>query len=201
MKILGVDPGFANVGLCVYDTDTKKVVKFHYIKTTKNTNPQVTDRINRLDVISDVVLNIMGDNDVKEVAVEFLFRSPSVTGTATTSMCLGSVLGLAKFFLLPVKSDVASAMRKKVFGRSKIPDDLMYDLLSQQPSVKEALVDLPKSQQTHCLDAYLCVLWSLGETLLAPEIPNGKQQKSKSPGNTKKSKHAGVGSKKKKASP
>lgn len=203
MKILGIDPGFANVGLCVFDIETQQVDKFVYVSSKKadkkQKKSQVKDRVERLGNIADVLLNLMGDNDIKEVAVEFIFRSPSITGTSTTSLCLGATIGLAKFFILPVRSEVSTNIRKAVFGVAKIPDEVMYDLLSKHANVAQAAQGLNKTALPHCLDAYLCALWAAGLTIPYTPPPTPKVKNGKHSGKTKNSGNARVGPKNKKA--
>ncbi len=144
MIILGIDPGIANTGYGIIESNPNRFKTLHYgnIKTSPKTDSEL-----RLKKIYDTVLDLISQFDVESVVLEDIFFSKNVS----SAFVVGEVKGIIKLAAANTNSPVATytplQVKQAVTGYGKAPKNQVQKMVQLLLKLKE----LP--QPDHAADA------------------------------------------------
>lgn len=151
MRILGIDPGFASLGLAVWEDG--KFLEVDAIHTKKSSKAAGLDIFDRAQFIARELEDYMS---VDLVLVETLTHPPS-SGAATK---LGVSHGVIAALVTDQAVELQTALgaRRTVTGLAKPTEQRAHQaLIHQAPELPGLLEGLPKKSLPHILDAALLV--------------------------------------------
>lgn len=144
MIILGIDPGIANTGYGIVQSNNtrNRLLNFGNIKTDSNTPSEI-----RLKQIYDKVVNLIDEFDVDEVVLEDVFFSKQVK----TAFILGEAKGIIKLAAANSGTTVTSytplQVKTAVTGYGKAPKTQIQKMVQMLLKLKEP------PQPDHAADA------------------------------------------------
>ncbi|MCY4403280.1 MAG: crossover junction endodeoxyribonuclease RuvC [Candidatus Poribacteria bacterium] len=144
MIILGIDPGLANTGYGIVQSNVSRNQLLHYgnIKTDSKTPSEM-----RLKAIYDKVINLIDEYDVEEVVLEDVFFSKQVK----TAFILGEAKGIIKLAAAnsgtPMATYTPLQVKTSVTGYGKAPKTQVQKMVQMLLKLKE----IP--QPDHAADA------------------------------------------------
>ncbi len=144
MIILGIDPGIANTGYGIVQSNAARNQLLHYgsIRTESKTPSEI-----RLKTIYDKVIDLIKEYDVEEVVLEDVFFSKQVK----TAFILGEAKGIIKLAAANSRTPVATytplQVKTSVTGYGKAPKIQVQKMVQMLLKLKE----LPKPD--HAADA------------------------------------------------
>jgi len=171
MKVIGMDPGLRNFGICVAEVDPESYKVDFLDMTTLRTTPcdtliKAQDLIMRADNMTHDIIHFVekghGEADIFAMCVEGFSRPPSVTSAIMLGAAHGIVGALTQRWnpeVIHVQSP--QAIRKSLIELPKKktpPEEMVHEmLLNSWPEVKEWHSRTPKYMHEHVLDAVAAV--------------------------------------------
>lgn len=159
MRIMGIDPGFASLGLAVLDGP--ELVACQVVETTKSKATRADLRVSvddsrRLAEICDAVVLAIGLHNIGAVAIESFTVVPGrmAGGASKTAMAYGAIYAIARghgCLWLPL---VPNDLKRGLCGlKSASKAQIQVAVCDRVPGAREALDDLPKTKREHAADA------------------------------------------------
>ena len=164
MRILGLDPGFANTGWALFDVSSDGALSFvdGGVITTKKASKKThvyasDDNMSRAaSIFAELEAKLP---DVSLVAYEAMSFVRSASSMAKIGMMYGALAGLLQAHGLAGVSFTPQGLKDLTAGRSSATkDEVESAVLSEFPGI--ATVRLPKSKRDHMFDAAAAVLAS-----------------------------------------
>lgn len=141
MKILGIDPGTATIGIGIIECDGKDFTSLHsgWIETSKNDSPE-----KRLAEIHFQTINIIKEHKPDVVAIERLFFFINYKTAMAVSESIGVIKLAAEEEGVPISSFAPLEIKSAVAGNGKAKKEEM------KIAVKKVLkIKTPKKRKTH----------------------------------------------------
>lgn len=159
MTIMGIDPGFASLGLAVLDG--AHVLACEVVATQKEKAPRAAVRVSvddsrRLGELCDAVVAVIERHEVTAVAVEVFTTVPGkmAGGAVKTALAYGALYALARarglLWLPLVPTDLKRALCGRV-SASKVEVQAAVEL--RAPSAAALLATIGKTKREHAADA------------------------------------------------
>jgi len=167
MRILGVDPGFANFGWCIARYDGKELVVTGcgVIRTEKDKRKVLApvDNVERMrrigDELEQVMLEVSPISNLVErrisiICAESMSHVPHASSAAKLSLAWGVLAEASRVVQVPILQRSPQEIKKAVTGSKKASKAQMKDTLCKQfPSLSEPLGAVVGSLQEHPVDA------------------------------------------------
>lgn len=159
MSIMGIDPGFASLGLAVL-AETQ-LLACEVIETKKEHAPRAELRVSvddsrRLGEFCARVGDAMDEHKVRAVAIEVFTVVPGkmAGGAIKTAMVYGALYGLARAracLWLPL---VPGDLKRGLCGlKSASKSQIQHAVTERVPEAGQVLAGIPKTKREHAADA------------------------------------------------
>lgn len=169
MIIMGIDPGFASLGLAVLDGE--RLLACDVIETKKEHAPRVELRVSvddsrRLGEFCTRVGDTMDEHRVRAVAIEVFTVVPGkmAGGAIKTAMVYGALYGLARArgcLWLPL---VPGDLKRGLCGLKSASKAQIQEAVSERvPDAAHAIAAIAKSKREHAADALAAAIVGQGE--------------------------------------
>jgi Holliday junction resolvasome RuvABC endonuclease subunit len=186
MRILGLDPGFANLGWCVaiyrpHETDPLlaglSVMSMGCIETKKDSRKVLAsvDNVRRAQAITRQLRGIIWElafHDepvrlVDAIAIEAMSFPRNASSASKVSMTWGIISALSHLWQMPVIQVSPQDIKEAVTGSRKASKALIETTLSERyPEVSKALEGTPFGRREHPYDALGAIVASLGSEVM-----------------------------------
>lgn len=173
LNILGIDPGFGNIGICVSKKLYKEnlnVIRMDTITTKpeykKRNNYVEDDNMRRIRIIVQEINNIIETNDINVICFEEFSQMRNAVSARKVYGVIGGILTLAFIHDIPIfqsrPQDIKLKLCKK---RSATKIDIQNALNEMFPEIKNIL---PKAtgKHEHCYDALSSIVSCLDSDIL-----------------------------------
>lgn len=159
MRVMGIDPGFASLGLAVLDE--QRILACDVITTKKEKAPRAQVRVSvddsrRLGELCDSVIGAIERHGVTAVAVEVFTTIPGkmAGGAVKTALAYGALYSLVHargLLWLPL---VPTDLKRALCGRvSASKTEVQAAVESRLPDAAAAVQALAKGKREHAADA------------------------------------------------
>lgn len=178
MRILGLDPGFANMGCCIasYIDGNLQVQRMGVIETKKDQRKVLVsvDNLKRCQSLFEKLLDFMWSSEngepvllVDAIAVEAMSHPRNASSAEKVSMAWGVIAAASALSHVPVVQSQPQDIKEAVTGSRKASKAQMESVLgSMYPEALEALEGVPMSRREHSYDALGAVIASLGSEVV-----------------------------------
>jgi Holliday junction resolvasome RuvABC endonuclease subunit len=179
MMILGLDPGFANLGWCraSYTNDAFAILEMGCIQTKKDGRKvlQSVDNVRRARAITlelrDLVWQYAGDGEpvriVDAIALEAMSFPRNASSASKMSMTWGVISALSGLWDIPMIQASPQDIKEAVVGSRKASKGEMEATLSgRYPEVLKCLEGIPMGRREHPYDALGAIVASLGSEVV-----------------------------------
>jgi Holliday junction resolvasome RuvABC endonuclease subunit len=185
MRILGLDPGFANLGWCVaiYEPgppgprEGLSVTDMGCIETKKDPRKVLVsyDNVRRAQAITrqlrGIIWELSSDEEpvrlVDAIAIEAMSFPPNASSAAKMSLCWGVISAVSHLWQMPMIQVSPQDIKEAVTGSRKASKALIETTLSERyPEVSKLLEDTPASRREHPYDALGAIVASLGSEVM-----------------------------------
>jgi Holliday junction resolvasome RuvABC endonuclease subunit len=194
MRILGLDPGFTNLGWCVaiYNPGALgpwgglSVHSMGCIETKKDPRKVLAsvDNVRRAQAITRQLRGIIWgqarDSDgepvrlVDAIAIEAMSFPPNASSAAKMSLCWGVISAVSHLWQMPMIQASPQDIKESVTGSRKASKALMETTLSERyPEVSKLLEDTRASRREHPYDALGAIVASLGSEVMKMGVSRG----------------------------
>jgi len=165
MRILGLDPGFANIGWCMGTlTDGLLVVSdLGTIETKKDTRKVLVsvDNMRRAREITEALAGLVWSHDGVEVVrevdclcVEEMSYPRNASNAAKMAMTWGVISAVSEMWGLPVVQASPQQIKEAVTNSRKASKQMMLGCLqADYPEIEGLLAPIPSSRREHPVDA------------------------------------------------
>lgn len=161
VRVLGIDPGLANMGVCVVELDGKdiKVVFLEVLATQKSSKKKEvlasSDTVRRARELANALNAVVVRQRPMVMAVEAMSYPRNASSAAKTAVSWGVLATLAELFDLPMVQASPQDMKKALCGnRSASKVEVQKELESHFPGAFHDFVTrYPKAQHEHGFDA------------------------------------------------
>lgn len=159
-NVLGIDPGFADIGCVLVSADGSRLLRALHIKTSKSTRkiPVSVDNENRARDIYSSLLPLYEECAIVCVEAESYPRNAS--SAAKVAMCRGVVIALAQQFDVSIVQVSPKDLKLRVVGRKSASKKEVEDALRVRMGSQVEIIDnnYPKSKRSHIYDALGAVI-------------------------------------------
>jgi crossover junction endodeoxyribonuclease RuvC len=179
MRILGLDPGFANLGWCVaiFEPVVRlSVTDMGCIETKKDPRKVLVsvDNVKRAQLITRklkwLIWELADDEWVRQVdaiAIEAMSFPRNASSASKMSMTWGIISALSALWDIPVIQASPQDIKEAVTGSRKASKALMETTLSERyPEVSKLLEGTPAGRREHPYDALGAIVASLGSEVM-----------------------------------
>lgn len=178
MMLLGLDPGFANLGWCkaIYNGKDVIVVKMGCFQTRKDGRKvlQAIDEDKRTCEIAmelrDLIWEDADDRPVKMVdliCIESTSYPRNASSAAKVALCRGAISSLRAMWDIPLVMSSPQNIKEAVTGSRKASKAEMEATLSgRYPEVLKHLEGTPMSRREHPYDALGAIVAALGSEVV-----------------------------------
>jgi len=168
---IGIDPGFANIGVAVVDaTNSGLVVKSMRVFCTKkcaNTKYVADDNLRRAKDIYSFFIDLITHWRADGLVVERMTYPRNASTAAKTAMFWGVLVSISEELDLPIVSISSQQVKKHICGdRTASKNDIIKALNDKFKIVTE----VPKTKQEHCYDALANVITVIEDEKLEVSI-------------------------------
>ncbi|RJR24228.1 crossover junction endodeoxyribonuclease RuvC [Candidatus Microgenomates bacterium] len=174
MKILGIDPGTATIGIGIVECNGESVCSLHsgWIQTSKDDSPE-----KRLSQIHLETTSLIKEHKPDVVAIERLFFFINYKTAMAVSESIGVIKLACQNQGIPISTFAPLEIKSTVAGNGKAKKDEM------QVAVKKMLnIKTPKKKKTHfddLCDALAVAICYAKKNLMQPETGVGYNKKRK----------------------
>jgi crossover junction endodeoxyribonuclease RuvC len=178
MMILGLDPGFANLGWCraSYTKDAFVTLEMGCIQTKKDGRKvlQSVDNVKRAQIIARklkwLIWELIEDEWVRTadaIALEAMSFPRNASSASKMSLTWGVISALSGLWDIPMIQASPQDIKEAVTGSRKASKAQMEATLSgRYPVVLKCLEDVPMSRREHPYDALGAIVASLGSEVV-----------------------------------
>jgi Holliday junction resolvasome RuvABC endonuclease subunit len=178
MMILGLDPGFANLGWCraSYTKDAFAILEMGCIQTKKDQRKvlQSVDNVKRAQAITRELRSLMWQYAEDEwvrttdaIALEAMSFPRNASSASKMSMTWGAISALSALWEIPMVQASPQDIKEAVVGSRKASKAEMEATLSgRYPVVLKCLEEVPMSRREHPYDALGAIVASLGSEVV-----------------------------------
>ena len=166
MRLVGIDPGFAYMGVCVADYDGERLVvdAMHCIETKKNQRKVLAcdDNVKRLRKIRQGLVWFLNDFGVGVVCAESMSFPRNASSAAKVAMSWGVVVAVVDRLCLPLVQSSPQDIKLAVCDSRKASKHAMaVRLMNLYPEIGGLLEGTPASRQEHPIDALGAIVAAL----------------------------------------
>lgn len=160
IRILGLDPGFANCGYAEIQLhpDREEVISLGVIRTKKSSAKKnilsTDDNFDRLQEIAKE-LKWMLDNrkQIKAICAESMSYPPNASAAAKMAMVWGVIATLSLTYSIPVLQVSPQRIKKAVCGNNDASkEDIETELIEMYSPRPDLLDGTPRSKREHAFD-------------------------------------------------
>lgn len=160
--VLGIDPGFANVGWALVDVSgVFRVEAVGVIRTTPAKKKQRVlgsdDEFRRCKEIAREIGGLIRVHEVKLICAESMSSGmPNSKTQRLMAYCIGVLAGLATEHVVPFAQETPKRIKKRLCGRSNVTDEVLHaEVRERYPEMGElaSLLKVPATKREHCYDA------------------------------------------------
>jgi Holliday junction resolvasome RuvABC endonuclease subunit len=169
--LLGVDPGFASIGLAVYELgNPDHVVAMGLITTEKSPKKQEVlasnDNLVRAMEIHREIVRVLKETEdrggkVVAICAEAMSFPRNASAASKVSLTWGVLASLSEARSIPIIQASPQAVKLKVCGSKTATKEEVEEALVKQYPYLPDLVALPKTKREHVYDALAVVLTCL----------------------------------------
>lgn len=167
-RILGVDPGFANLGysVCQIDRSGKLTLQaLGVIRTTKSSKKTRTlaseDNIRRAREIAHDLMEIVGRWQPKVICAEAMSFPRNSGAAAKVAMAWGIVAAILAKEALPLVQPSPQAVKKAVCGKASASKEEVQRAMERAHRLPRFLSGIPKGLHEHPIDSLAVIHASL----------------------------------------
>jgi Holliday junction resolvasome RuvABC endonuclease subunit len=179
--ILGIDPGFANVGISVVQLDPRLVVAMRVFRTQKTAVRKVSDdNLQRATEISKMLFALYDEFPAIKIVCAESMSYPPNAGTATKmSLCWGVLAAFVQQRDLAFIENTPQEIKKRVCGnKSASKEEVKTSIKALFPSqdLDTLHLKLAAGLHEHIYDATAAVIaaWDSSEMKLFRALSGGK---------------------------
>lgn len=158
--IVGIDPGFTNLGIAILNADTGTVLDAYVVTTKRETKVRMlataSDNLRRTTELSEAIFAVLAKYKPVMVAME----APSMSGNASTSMvlgmCFGAIVGACYSMQIPYAEIPPRDLKKFLTGDSTSDKAAMLKSLQVRcPTIVRIMAGhkTAKARYEHAVDA------------------------------------------------
>lgn len=156
--LLGLDPGFASVGLVGLDVDADRVVRFDVFRTSKDDRKgrtlAVEDNVRRAREIASWLSRAVVELEPIAIAAEAMSFPRSSSVAAKVALTWGIIATLAERHELAIVQATPQEVKRSLCGRKDAAkDDVADELRRRWPELEVLEEAIPRSQREHPFDA------------------------------------------------
>jgi crossover junction endodeoxyribonuclease RuvC len=178
VRILGLDPGFANLGWCMALYPDLKVVSMGCIETKKDQRKVLVsvDNVRRAQRLTRELRELIWEiatvkvepvRMVDIIAVEAMSFPRNASSAAKVSLAWGVISAISALWEIPVIQASPQDIKEAVTGSRKASKALMESTLNLgYPEVLTLLEGTPQSRREHPYDALGAIVASLGSEVV-----------------------------------
>ncbi len=160
ISVLGIDPGFANIGWSILDVDPNPfaVIRVGLIVTAPSPRKlrvlQSSDDHRRAKEIAVALRTLIVEHNVKLICAEGFSAPPSKRTANRLASCWGILGSLCTEFELPMSQVSPQMLKRKLCGRMKVSDEELHDEVQRRYPELELLTEcVAKTKREHLFDA------------------------------------------------
>ena len=161
MRVLGVDPGFANFGWCVSDLSVNGIKPIACgVITTEKSHKRLKvlapdDEFRRTRELSASIESVMNDNDVRMVCAEGMSSPRNAVTVRMLGYAWGVLASACQRMVLPLAQVNPKQLKKKLCGRISVTDEELHVEVVRRYPDYEAMVHCISvaSKHEHAYDA------------------------------------------------
>lgn len=167
LRLLGLDPGFANIGWAVLELGpTNKLVACGVFRTEKSDKKRQVgasdDNLRRSREITAEFQRLIERFSVSAICAESMSFPRNASAAAKVAMCWGIVGALTHLRQLPLVQASPQEIKKQLCGRKDASkEDIAAAVRKQYPDITSLLEDVTASAQEHAFDAAASILAAL----------------------------------------
>jgi crossover junction endodeoxyribonuclease RuvC len=175
--IVGIDPGFANIGYAVVQVESwgEKLLDLGVIQTEKSNNKRKVfasdDNLRRAREISARLKQIIvrdGALKVAALCVESMSFPRNAANAAKVAMCWGCIATFSQLYGLPLVQSSPQEIKKKLCGdKTASKEEVAAAVTRRYANAPKLLADLAASYQEHPYDAAAAAITALDSEVLA----------------------------------
>lgn len=158
--VMGIDPGFANVGWSIVDIDcfpfeVVDVNLFSSVKSSKKLRVlSANDDFRRMKEMAECLFRVCEEYDVKMICAESFSAPPNARTSNLLSACWGVLASICQSKEIPMSQVSPQIIKRNLCGRMNAKDaDLHIELIARYPELKAAVTCVAKSKREHLFDS------------------------------------------------
>src|SRR5690606_6833193 len=164
--VLGIDPGFASVGLCaaLIGPDRILVVSVAVVRTEPSGKKRhiraADDNLERARAIAKEIARWVDDWNPVAICAESMSFPRSASSAAKIAMCWGTIASIAEAHRLPVLQATPQEIKLAVAGCKTASKEEVQAAVEGHlsPFAAKCIEEIPRSQREHVYDASAAVL-------------------------------------------
>lgn len=162
MKILGVDPGFANFGWCIANLDGNGItpVKCGVFRTEKSNKKlkvlSPDDEFRRIGELTEMVDGAIIQNDVRMVCAEGMSSPRNAATVRMLGYAWGIIGSACQRFVIPLAQVNPKQLKKKLCGRISVTDAELHAEVFRRYPIFRGMVETfvtAATKREHAIDA------------------------------------------------
>ena len=164
MIMLGIDPGFANVGIGIVKVGkTDCSVIFTEILRTKKADKKVKvyvadDNIRRIREAASSLIDTIEQHDITAICAEAMSFPRNASTAAKMALFWGALIMIAHERDLPLYSATPQQIKKSLCGTNKASKEDIAKAVNARIKGPVPMAGIPKTKQEHAYDAIAAVL-------------------------------------------
>ena len=164
--ILGIDPGFASIGIAIVKSETMEVVELRLVETEKSNKKlnvlATSDNFRRSKEIYQAVDSVIREYDPAMIAVESMSFPRNASSAAKMAYAWGVLAAIAAQTKIPVIQSTPQSIKKRLTSSIKADKNQIKQALFAKYGecilLEAGLKNYPKGSWEHPLDALGAVL-------------------------------------------
>lgn len=165
--VIGVDPGFASIGVAVLELgrETERPILLHVIRTKPSTKKlkmlSVEDNFWRTQAIAEQLNKILMSYEVVALGAESMSFPRNSSSSAKIGMAWGVIASLTLHYNIPVFQCSPQQLKAQMTGSKKASKEEVADALRKRYSdvdFDDLLKALPMGEHEHAWDALAAVV-------------------------------------------
>jgi len=180
MRLVGVDPGFAYMGVCLAEYDGKllQVQYMHVIETKKDQRRVLAcnDNVKRARKLFLRLQNIVERYEPNVICAESMSFPRNASAAAKMAMSWGVIVSISEMRGLPLPVQTSPQdIKLAVCDSKKASKEAMHvRLVNLYPEIEGLLDDIPASRQEHPIDALGAIVAALDSDIVKAGLRVGE---------------------------
>lgn len=168
MISLGVDPGFASFGYCLFDLETERVLLLGVIRTQKAKGKVLAsvDNLRRAREIHASVKSVLRGWDVAAICAESMSYPRNSSSAAKVALAWGVLACVSNDLDLPIVQASPQAIKKRLCGRQDASKEDIEQVLRHNYPSAVMPKEVPATFHEHAWDALSAVVACLDSEVI-----------------------------------